>query len=46
VRVDTKEGLTDGDKDCQVHNIIQRQLPELDVVGEQEAAAEFVGWKI
>jgi hypothetical protein len=45
VRFDAKEGLADGDKYCEVHDGIWCQLPKLNVVGEQEAAEEFVGWK-
>jgi hypothetical protein len=45
VRIDAKEILADGDKNCKVQNGIWRQLPELNTVRKQEAPKKLMGWK-
>jgi hypothetical protein len=45
MRVDAKKSLADSDKDRHMQDGFRRQLPELNVVGKEEATYELVGWK-
>jgi hypothetical protein len=45
VGVNSKEGLTEGDKTGVMQDRIQRELVKLHAVNEKEPTKKFIGWK-